>query len=45
MTAERDTMFGFKFEMKGLGSIGTKDSKGELDTRLMPYSQPFNLSD
>ncbi len=43
--AREDTKFGLHFEMKGLGSIGGKDLEHSLDTRLLPYNRPFNISE
>ena len=43
--ADKDNKFGFQFEMKGLGTLGAKDITDTLDTRLLPYSRPFNLSE
>lgn len=43
--ADLDTKFGIQFEMKGLATLGAKDISDTMDTRLLPYSRPFNLSE
>lgn len=43
--SEKDNKFGLQFEMKGLATLGAKDISDNLDTRLLPYSRPFNLSE
>lgn len=43
-TAEPETSYGLQFEFKGLGSVGN-GPKYNLNTRLLPYSRPFNLND
>lgn len=44
LTAETENKLGLQFELKGLGSIGS-GTDFTLDTRLLPYSRPFNLND
>lgn len=44
LTAESENKLGLQFEFKGLGSIGS-GTDFTLDTRLLPYSRPFNLND
>lgn len=44
LTAEEETRFGLQFQMKGLGSVGSGTSY-TLDTKLLPYTRPFNLND
>ncbi|NCB59409.1 MAG: LPS-assembly protein LptD, partial [Gammaproteobacteria bacterium] len=43
-TREIETSYGLQFEFKGLGSVGN-GPKYNLNTRLLPYSRPFNLND
>lgn len=45
LRAHEDTKFGLQFEMKGLGSLGGRDLEHNLDTRLLPYNRPFNISE
>ncbi len=45
LKAREDTKFGLQFEMKGLGSLGGKDLEHNLNTRLLPYNRPFNISE
>ncbi len=44
LTATEETHYGLQFQMKGLGSVGS-GSNFKLDTRLLPYTRPFNLND
>ncbi len=44
LTAEPETSYGLQFEFKGLGSVGN-GPQYNLNTRLLPYSRPFNLND
>jgi Organic solvent tolerance protein OstA len=44
LTAKPETSYGLQFEFKGLGSVGN-GPKYNLNTRLLPYSRPFNLND
>ena len=44
LTTKPETRFGLQFEMKGLGSVSS-GTNYSLDTKLLPYSRPFNLND
>lgn len=42
--AEKETMIGLQFELKGLSSFGAGSSSFKPGTHLLPYYRPFNLN-
>lgn len=45
LRAKEETKYGIQFMMKGLGNIGNSDVDYSLNTRLLPYYRPFNISE
>ena len=44
LTTTQDKRIGLQFQMKGLGSVGSGTTYS-LNTKLLPYTRPFNLND
>lgn len=44
LEAKPETSYGLQFQFKGMGSVGKGKTSG-LDTKLVPYTRPFNLND